>query len=76
MSSSAHSIAAITITHACMSKVNRADSKHSRVYSFIPVSQLQNNAPHKLDAFLEPLITELEDLYIYGQEVFFKKEIK
>ena len=74
-SSSDHSVAAITIAHACMSKVNRAESKYARVYSFIPVWQLPKDAPHKLDAFLEPLITELEDLYIYGQEVFFKQEV-
>lgn len=74
-SSSDNSVAAITITHACMSKVNRAESKYARVYSFIPTWQLPKHAPHKLDAFLEPLVTELEDLYIHGQEVFFKKEV-
>lgn len=70
--SAQHSVAAITVTHACMTKVERANSKHAKVYSFIPVSQLPRDSPHKYDAFLQPLIEELTDLYIDGCEVFFK----
>ena len=74
--SARHSIAAITISHACMSKADRCDANNSRVYSFIPVSQLPKDAPHKYDAFFEPLLREIEDLYIHGEEVFFKANIE
>lgn len=37
--SARHSIAAITITHACMTKADRSSGSNARVYSFIPVSQ-------------------------------------
>ena len=52
--SAQHSVAAITVTHACMTKVEWANSKHAKVYSFIPVSQLPRDSPHKYDAFLQP----------------------
>ena len=70
--SSSNSIAAITITHACMSKTDRSDASNARVYSFIPVSQLPKDTPHKFDAFFEPLIREIEELFIEGEQVFFK----
>ena len=74
--SAQHSVAAITITHACMTKVEWANSKHAKVYSFIPVSQLPRDSPHKYDAFLQPLIEELTNLYIDGCEVFFKSAVE
>lgn len=49
--SSKHSIAAITITKACMSKLDRSQNKNAQVYSFIPVNQLPKDSPHKFDAF-------------------------
>lgn len=67
--SSKHSVAAIVVSHACMAKVERADCKSARVYLFIPVSQLPRDSPHKYDAFLQPLVEDLMDLYIEGQEV-------
>lgn len=70
--SARHSIAAITVTHACMTKADRCDASNARVFSFIPVSQLPKDAPHKYDAFFIPLLKEIEDLYIDGEEVFFK----
>ena len=73
--SSGNSIAAITITHACMSKIDRADVQNARVYSFIPVSQLPTDTPHKFDAFFEPLIREIEELYIEGEEVYFSAPV-
>ena len=33
------------------------------------------DSPHKFDAFLKPLIDELEELFIEGEEVFFRKAI-
>ena len=59
-----------------MTKVERANSKHAKVYSFIPVSQLPRDSPHKYDAFLQPLIEELTNLYIDGCEVFFKSAVE
>ena len=73
--STSNSIAAITITHACMSKADRSDANHARVYSFVPVSQLPRDAPHKFDAFFEPLIREIEELFIEGEQVFFKEGV-
>ena len=52
-------------------KVEWANSKHAKVYSFIPASQLPRDSPHKYDAFLQPFIEELTDLYIDGCEVFY-----
>ena len=70
-----HSIATITVTHGCMSKAERSDGSYARVYSFIPVHQLPRSAPHKFDAFFEPLIEEIEDAYMNGVEVFFKMSV-
>ena len=50
-----NSIATITVTHSCMTKSERSDSANAKVYSFIPTSQLPKEAPHKYDAFFEPL---------------------
>ena len=46
--SARHSIAAITITHACMTKADCCDANNAQVHSFIPTNQLPNNAPHKM----------------------------
>ena len=54
-----------------MSKLNRSHSSNAKVYSFIPIHQLPKDAPHKYDAFFEPLVAEIEDLYIDGEQVFF-----
>lgn len=58
-----------------MSKAQCASTKNARVYSFIPCDQPPKDAPHKYDAFLEPLVNDLTDLYIDGKEVFFKLDI-
>ena len=69
-----HLIVAITITHAYMKKANCSSGSNAKVYSFIPVNQLPCDAAHKHDAFFEPLIEEMENLFIHGEEVFFKVE--
>ena len=69
--SARHLIAAITITHACMTKANCSSGSNARVYLFIPVNQLPRDAPHKYDAFFEPLVEGIENLFIHGEEVFF-----
>ena len=65
-------MAAITITHGCMSKSERSNADYARVYLFIPTSQIPTDSPHKYDAFLKPLIDELEELFIEG-EVYFNR---
>jgi hypothetical protein len=40
-----------------------------------PTDQLPKDAPHKYGAFFEPLIDELEYLFIEGEQVFFSKTI-
>ncbi len=42
--SAKHSVAAITITHACMTKLERSKGTNARVFAFIPVSQLPTKA--------------------------------
>ena len=71
--SSSFSIAAIRFTNATMSKLNRSHSSNAKVYSFIPVHQLPKDAPHKYDAFFEPLVAEIEDLYIDGEQFFLRQ---
>ena len=73
--SSRNSIASLTISPACSTKADRAMCENASVYSFIPVSSLPPGQPHKYDSFLRPLIDEIEELYIDGQEVFFKSEV-
>ena len=59
-----------------MTKADCCAANNARVYSFIPVNQLPNNALHKYHAFFESLLKEIEDLYIHGEEVFIKVEIE
>ena len=68
---SKHSVAPITTTKACMSKLDRSANKNAQVYSFVPVDQLPKDSPHKLDAFFEPLITKIEDfIYVQNGSIF------
>lgn len=39
------------------------------------MSQLPRDAPHKFDAFFEPLVREVEELFLEGEEVFFKAPV-
>ena len=61
-STSQSTMAAITITRGCMSKSGRSNADYARVYSFISASQMPMDSSHKYDAFLKPLINELEEL--------------
>ena len=58
------SISAIQISSACVSKKSRKDTL--QVYSFIPTCFIPEGVHHKLDAFFEPLMEEIVDLYISG----------
>ena len=75
VSSAKHTEVAINIAHGTMRKALRTDGKNVKVYSFIPSYQLPRDCPHKYDAFLEPLMEELEALYIDGMEVLFSKSV-
>lgn len=46
------------------------------MYSFVPVAQLPKDSPHKFDTFLETLVDDLANLYIEGEEVFFKAQVE
>lgn len=59
-----------------MTKGARSDANNARVYSFVPVSQLPHDSPHKYDAFFEPLVEDIENLFLCGEEVFFKGEVE
>jgi hypothetical protein len=54
-------IAAIHISDACTSKEMRLHGKNLHVYSFIPTCLLKEGIPHKMDAFLKPLIDEITE---------------
>ena len=73
--SSLHSVAAITISRACLSKLSRSSGTSCQVYSFIPVDQLPKKAPHKYDVFFIPLIEENEESFLHGTKVFFKSSV-
>ena len=68
-----HGTSAIHITSACVAKDQRKDSLH--VYSFAPTSYIPEHIEHKFDAFLEPLVDELKQLYAYGTEILIEEEI-
>ena len=68
-------ISAIHISSACFSKEKRLNGKYMRVYSFIPSVLLPEGVPHKMDAFLEPLINEVRKLYIEGINVKIEQQI-
>jgi len=59
-------VAAIHISSACISKEQRLRGKYMRVYSFIPSFSLGEGIPHKIDAFFQPLINEVNEMYING----------
>jgi len=62
-------ISAIHLTSACISKEQRLSGKYLQVFSFIPSVKIGEGISHKMDAFLQPLIEEVKDLYIDGIDV-------
>lgn len=69
-------ISAIHVSSACISKEKRSNGQYMRVYSFIPSVLLPEGVPHKMDAFLQPLIDEIKKLYIKGINVKIEQQIK
>ena len=66
-------VAAINISSGCCLKSRRGES-HS-VYSFVPTCFLPEKVVHKFDAFLEPLVADIANLYISGVEVTLTEDI-
>ena len=67
------SVAAVSLTHACCDELNRAETHF--VYSFIPTTFLPDKVVHKFDAFLEPLIWDVANLYINGITITIREDI-
>ena len=59
--------ATINLTSACCSKINRPETL--QVFSFVPTCYLPEGVVHKFDAFLEPLIEQIADLFINGVDI-------
>lgn len=49
-----------------MKKEYRNSIDECYVTSFVPVHSLPNRQPNYLDPFIEPLVTELEQLFVDG----------
>ena len=65
-----HSVAAISFSSGCSGKADRCNTY--KVYSFAPTCKLPKGLVHKFDAFLEPLVSEVTDLYLDGFEIDLK----
>ena len=57
-------IGCIDYTIATIDKSNRSSSREVYVAGFVPSYQLPHKRPHCLDPFLDPLISEVEDIFI------------
>ena len=53
-----------------MEKSIRTTNKFVFVSTFVPERNLPNKQPAALDPFLEPLVMELEDLFLNGKFYF------
>ena len=55
-----------------MSKVERCKAKEVYVVEIVPSHMLSKKRPISLDPFLEPLIVDIEDVFISGIQVNYK----
>jgi len=62
-------VGAIEISIATMSKEHRSTIDEVYVSGFVPKYLLPNKRPNSLDPFLDPLITEIEDSFIEGEQM-------
>ena len=53
-----------------MEKLHRSQNDHIYTTTFVPEHALSNKEPNALDPFLEPLIEELQELFINGKFAF------
>ena len=70
------SIATIQISNACSHKQSRSTQNNFHVYSFIPTVHLSDGIVHKLDAFFQPLIDEITDLYLHGTIINLEEQVE
>ena len=59
----------IQLCSACTFKDEWSKGKYLSVYSFIPSCSIGEGIPHKLDAFLKPLMDDVVDLFINGKDI-------
>ena len=62
-------MATIQLCSACTFKDEQSKGKYLSVYSFIPSCSIGEGIPHKLDAFLKPLMDDVVDLFINGRDI-------
>ena len=58
---------AIEVSIATMSKLDRCKIEEVYVCGFVPSYLLPNKRPNSLDPFLQPLIEDIEELFINGK---------
>ena len=58
---------AIEVSIATMSKSDRCKTDEVYVCGFVPSYLLPNKRPNSLDPFLQPLIEDIEELFINGK---------
>lgn len=61
-------VGAIEVIIANMLKDDRSSTEEVYVVGFVPSYQLPKARPCTLDPFLHPLITDVEDIFIDGNE--------
>ena len=59
-------IGAIEVTIANMYKTERSKVEEVYVVGFVPSYLLPKKRPCSLDPFLDPLITDIENIFIHG----------
>lgn len=69
-------MATIQLCSACTFKDERSKGKYLSVYSFIPSCSIGEGIPHKLDAFLKPLMDDVVDLFINGKDIHIPHPIR
>lgn len=61
---------AIEVSIANMYKKDRSATEEVYVVGFVPSHMLPKKQPSALDPFLEPLISEIENMFIDGIQMF------
>lgn len=61
------SIGSVCFSIANLKKSDRNKTDEVYTLNFVPSSKLPNKTAHKYDPFLEPMIREIEELFINGR---------
>ena len=72
---SSHTCGAIDVSVLNMSKKDRCTTSEVYVVGFVPCYKVPKKRPCALDAFLEPLVRDLEDSFIEGTKVNYARDI-